>query len=399
MLFYKALFFFALFILFYSYVGYGLLLWILLKFKALFSSGNTNKENYDYPPVTIIIAAYNEEGFIEQKIENTLSLSYPEDKLNILIITDGSNDNTPNLAKQFERVQLLHDSKRSGKIAAIHRAMSFVRTPIVVFSDANTFLNSNCIKNIIKHYQDEKTGGVAGEKKIMKTNNEKSPGLGEGLYWRYESVLKKMDAELYTVVGAAGELFSIRTELYEYPGHDVLLDDFIISLRICKKGYRIAYEPEAYALESPSSSITEEQKRKIRISAGAFQSMVRLKGLLNVFKHPLLSFQYISHRVLRWALCPLLLPLVFILNLYLAFTDMDQQVYTYLLFGQLFFYASALVGWILSIRNIKAKLLYVPFYFVFINISLYRGFFRYLKGRQSVLWEKAERESAHPSIT
>ncbi|MCB0774922.1 MAG: glycosyltransferase family 2 protein [Chitinophagaceae bacterium] len=400
MLFYKALFFFALFILFYSYIGYGLLLWVLLKLKKAFSfSKNSIPRDYAYPPVTIIIAAYNEESFIKEKIENTLSLDYPVDKFKILVVTDGSDDNTPELAREFEKVQVLHDSKRSGKIAAIHRAMGFVTTPIVVFSDANTFLNTDCIKNIVTHYQDERTGGVAGEKKIMNSDNQQGPGLGEGLYWKYESKLKKMDAELYTVVGAAGELFSIRTHLYEYPGNDVLLDDFIISLRICKKGYRIAYEPEAYALESPSFSIVEEQKRKIRISAGGFQSIARLKGLLNIFKYPLLSFQYISHRVLRWTLCPLLLPIVLLLNIYLVFVNPSQHLYTYLLVGQFLFYISAFAGWALSLKKIKVKLLYIPFYFVFINLSLYQGFFRYLKGRQSVLWEKAEREAPHASIT
>ncbi|HPG10489.1 MAG TPA: glycosyltransferase family 2 protein [Chitinophagaceae bacterium] len=371
-----------------------------MKLKKAFSfSKNSIPRDYAYPPVTIIIAAYNEESFIKEKIENTLSLDYPVDKFKILVVTDGSDDNTPELAREFEKVQVLHDSKRSGKIAAIHRAMGFVTTPIVVFSDANTFLNTDCIKNIVTHYQDERTGGVAGEKKIMNSDNQQGPGLGEGLYWKYESKLKKMDAELYTVVGAAGELFSIRTHLYEYPGNDVLLDDFIISLRICKKGYRIAYEPEAYALESPSFSIVEEQKRKIRISAGGFQSIARLKGLLNIFKYPLLSFQYISHRVLRWTLCPLLLPIVLLLNIYLVFVNPSQHLYTYLLVGQFLFYISAFAGWALSLKKIKVKLLYIPFYFVFINLSLYQGFFRYLKGRQSVLWEKAEREAPHASIT
>src|SRR5690606_11550963 len=149
-------------------------------------------------------------------------------------------------------------------------------------------------------------------KKILMTKNGKAAGAGEGLYWKYESWLKKNDSALYSVVGAAGELFSIRTELYEYVGNNIIVDDFVLSLKICWKGFRILYAPEAYAMEAPSQSMEEEQKRKIRISAGAFQSMVILKDLMNIFKYGVLSFQYISHRVLRWTICPALLPVIFI---------------------------------------------------------------------------------------
>jgi cellulose synthase/poly-beta-1,6-N-acetylglucosamine synthase-like glycosyltransferase len=218
-------------------------------------------------------------------------------------------------------------------------------------------------------------------------------GSGEGLYWKYESTLKRLDSQLYTVVGAAGELFSIRTSLYEYVGDNVLLDDFVISLRICAKGYRVVYDPEAYAMETPSASLAEEQKRKIRISAGAFQSMVMLKGLLNIFKTPVLSFQYISHRVLRWTLCPLFLPIVLITNILIVLLN-DSTFYNLLLGGQLLFYFAVAIGWFFSSRNRKIPLLYVLYYFFFLNVSLYLGFIRYLKGSQSVLWEKAAREKA-----
>jgi cellulose synthase/poly-beta-1,6-N-acetylglucosamine synthase-like glycosyltransferase len=204
-------------------------------------------------------------------------------------------------------------------------------------------------------------------------------------------MLKRLDSELYTVVGAAGELFSVRTELYEPVGDDILLDDFIISLKVCMRGFRVQYEPEAYAMETPSSSLKEERKRKIRISAGAFQSMVILKGLLNIFRYPILSFQYISHRVLRWTLCPLLLPVLFIVNI-LLLIQTKSDFYGLFLAGQILFYLAAAAGWQLANRNVKSKLLYVPYYFLFLNISLYQGFMRYRKGQQSVLWDKAVRD-------
>jgi cellulose synthase/poly-beta-1,6-N-acetylglucosamine synthase-like glycosyltransferase len=382
-------------ITFYSYIGYGFVLWVWLKVRKWLGRSGTQPVSTAFtPPVTLIVAAYNEEEFIRQKIQNTLELDYPKEALHLIFITDGSTDKTPALVNQFPEIQLLHSTARQGKVAAMHRAMSFVKTPYVIFSDANTLLNKESIRNMVKHYQNKSVGGVAGEKKVMQAAGEAAAGAGEGLYWKYESFLKKLDWQFYTVVGAAGELFSIRTELYEYPGDNILLDDFIISLRVCQKGYRVAYEANAFALETASSSMREEQKRKIRISAGGFQSMYLLRSLLNIFKYPTLSFQYISHRVLRWTLCPLFLPLILICNVSLVAAG-SSPVYTFLLAAQVLFYGLALAGWLLSLQNKKVSFLYAPYYFVFINVSLYLGFIRFLKGKQTVLWEKAARAKHH----
>lgn len=385
----KLLFVVGIAVTFYSYIGYGMVLWVWLKLRNFFSRPVAKTVAASFtPPVTLIIAAYNEEDFIQQKIENTLSLDYPADALKIIFITDGSTDATPAFVKQFPQIQLLHSDARQGKVAAMHRAMAFVKTDYVIFSDANTLLNKDCIKNIVRHYQNEKVGGVAGEKKIVQSGLADA-GAGEGLYWKYESFLKKLDWQFYTVVGAAGELFSIRTRLYEYPGETVILDDFIISLRVCQKGYRVAYEADAFALETASLSIKEEQKRKIRISAGGFQSMYILRDLLNIFKYGVLSFQYISHRVLRWTLCPLFLPVILLCNIILVAAG-SSVIYTIILVTQLLFYGLAIAGWLLS-GNKKVRFLYAPYYFVFINVSLYFGFIRFLKKGQTVLWEKAAR--------
>ncbi|HTI09465.1 MAG TPA: glycosyltransferase family 2 protein [Puia sp.] len=394
MLFLSLLFFGSIFIIFYSYIGYGILVAFLVRIRRVFKGRRqapVPASPSDLPRVTLIISAYNEENFIEEKIKNSLALEYPENMLELIFITDGSTDSTPTLVARYEKIRHYHQPERKGKVAAMHRAMTFVNTPIVVFSDANTLLNKDSICNIARHYLAADTGGVAGEKKIMTAADTKIAGVGEGLYWKYESLLKRLDSELYTVVGAAGELFSIRTELYEPVGDNILLDDFIISLKVCMKGYRVQYEPDAYAMETPSSSLKEERKRKVRISAGAFQSMVILKGLLHVFKYPVLSFQYISHRVLRWTLCPLLLPVLFIVNILLC-VQTGSLFYGLFMAGQVFFYLAAVAGWQLANRNIKSKLLYVPYYFLFLNISLYQGFARYRKGQQSVLWDKAVRE-------
>ncbi|MEI6901309.1 MAG: glycosyltransferase family 2 protein, partial [Bacteroidota bacterium] len=273
--------------------------------------------------------------------------------------------------------------------------MNLVTTPIVVFCDANTMLGRESIRRIVNLFSDPKVGCVSGEKRIFSKEKDAAAGAGEGLYWKYESTLKKWDAELYSVVGAAGELFAIRTELYQVVEKDTLLDDFIISLRVAQKGYTIQYDPEAYAIESASANVKEELKRKIRISAGGIQSVVRLRSLLNFFRYGTLSFQYISHRVLRWTLAPISLPLMFLASLVLAINDgiFQWNLYSIIFWLQVLFYLSAMLGWYLENRAIRVKLLFVPYYFFIMNLSVFLGFKRYIKKTQSVNWERAKRGS------
>jgi len=390
----KLFFWVSFFIIFYTYLGYGMLIWMLNKAKSTFKKlpSSAGAPHFE-PAVALIIAAFNEEDYIEDKIKNTLALDYPEDKLFVYFVTDGSNDSTPQIIQKYPRFTLLHLPQRNGKAAAMNRAMNFIKEPYVIFCDANTVLNKECVKELVKFYADHAVGAVAGEKKIYQPVNTKAASAGEGLYWKYESFLKKQDAEFYTVVGAAGELFSVRTALYQPIEEGVLIEDFVLSLRIAKAGYVVKYAPGAYAVESSSASIKDEQKRKIRISAGGFQAIYMLRELLNVFKYGKLSFQYISHRVLRWAITPVCLLLLLPLNILLV-VFRAGLVYDCLLVMQFFFYLAGLLGWFFANRNIKIKALYVPYYFLFMNISVFWGFKRFLKGQQSVLWEKAAREKA-----
>jgi len=383
----------SIFLVFYSYFGYALLVWVIIKARK--KNQQIDHSSGFEPPVSLIVAVYNEEDVLKKKIENCLEIDYPKNKLKLIFVADGSTDNSAAIIKQYPQIELLHRPERQGKVAAINRTMSTVTTDYVVFCDANTFLNKDCIKEIIKHYRDEKIGAVAGEKKVVVPTTEGKPVKdGEGLYWKYESKLKQIDSDFYSVVGAAGELFSIRTELFEPVPAEVLLDDFIISMNICKNGYRVIYEPKAYAMEAPSLTMKDEQKRKIRISAGGFQSVVMLKELLNIYKYGKLAFLYISHRVSRWVVCPVLLPVIFICNLIIVLFSGDDlyNIYTTLLIAQIAFYGMAFLGWLFSLRNIKNNLFYIPYYFVFINVALYIGFSRFLKKKQTVLWEKAKRK-------
>jgi cellulose synthase/poly-beta-1,6-N-acetylglucosamine synthase-like glycosyltransferase len=390
---FKFLFWFSLSVICYTYIGYAILIAAGVKLKQLFAGKRQASPPAGFEPeVSLVISAYNEADFIEKKIRNSLELDYPPQQLRIIVITDGSGDGTPELVRNHPAVQLLHEPERKGKAAAMNRAMLHVRSSYVIFSDANTLLNKDCIRAIIRHYRDPRVGGVAGEKKIRSGSRQQAAGAGEGIYWRYESLLKKLDSAFHTVVGAAGELFSVRSALFQAVPEDTIIEDFVQSLLICKNGYLVRYEPGAYAMETGSASMKEEQKRKIRISAGAFQAMYRLKALFNPFRDPLLFFQFVSHRVLRWTLAPLCLLLLFISSAVLAFSG-SPFFYQAVLLLQLVFYAGALIGWFLAGRNLKHKVFYIPYYFTFMNLSVFLGFIRFLKRGQSVVWEKAARLS------
>jgi biofilm PGA synthesis N-glycosyltransferase PgaC len=382
----------SLFIVFYAFFGYGVLLFVLIKIKRAIAGRPVLPliEQDKLPTCTLVVAAYNEEDLIGEKIQNSLALQYPAGKIDYVFITDGSTDGTAAIVKKYKQIKHLHRNERLGKIAAVHRAVETINTEVIVFTDANTFLNTEAVLNICRHYTDEKVGAVAGEKRVY--SGASNATAGEGFYWKYESKLKTWDSELYSVVGAAGELFSIRTALYEPVSADIILDDFIISLLVAKKGYRVIYEPEAYATETASQNVTEELKRKIRIAAGGIQSILRLKALLNPLPLPVLTFQYISHRVLRWTVVPFLMLLALAINLYILFTGSISLTYQLLLLAQVAFYLAAISGWILEERQIKVKIFFIPYYFCMMNYAVIMGIIRYASGRQSAIWEKAKRQ-------
>ncbi|WP_425390680.1 glycosyltransferase family 2 protein [Ekhidna sp.] len=374
-------------ILFYTYIGYGLICWVLVKLKKQSNIQALDVE--DLPEVTHIIAAYNEEDIIQDKINNCQLLSYPKEKIRTIIVTDGSSDGTVDIVKNNKEISLFHKQERSGKLAAVNRVMGEVKSPITIFSDANAMLNVNAIKEMVKHFQFNTVGGVAGEKVVLSEEEDDASAAGEGIYWKYESFLKKLDYKLHSVVGAAGELFAVRTELYETPDKDTLIEDFVTTLRIAQKGYRVAYEPNAKAKEYASSSLDDELKRKVRISAGGLQAIWMLRTLLNPFKYKMLHFQYVSHRVLRWTLAPLALPVVFICSFLLAKTGVW---YYEVLFGaQALFYLAALGGYYFERVKTRFKIFFIPFYFMFMNLSVYLGLIKLMLGSYSVNWEKANR--------
>jgi cellulose synthase/poly-beta-1,6-N-acetylglucosamine synthase-like glycosyltransferase len=336
-----------------------------------------------------VIPCFNEADVLEQKLRNCFDLDYPSSKLHIIFITDGSDDGSNTLLNDAKGITVLHENMRSGKSVAENRAMKFVTTPFVIFSDANTRLNKQAIREIVKHYNNKQVGAVAGEKRIVSRYQDSASAAGEGFYWKYESYLKKLDSQLHSVVGGAGELISFRSELFTPLEDDTILDDFVQSMRITLRGYRVVYEPKAYAEEMASATVKEELKRKVRISAGAWQAMTRLGKAFNPFHNLAITFSFISHKVFRWTLAPLALLILIPTNYYLHVTQ--QGIFSMLFAAQGVFYLFTLLGWYFENKKVHIKLVFIPYYFFMTNWCMYLGFIKFISGKQSAKWERVQR--------
>ncbi len=395
----KFIFWSCLILVFYTYLGYGIVLYLLLKLKKLFGPKTFEPilplEEDLLPDVTLMICAYNEEDVVREKMENIRQLDYPKDKLCVMWVTDGSDDHTNELLSEYEEVKLVFSPERRGKAAAMQHGLMENKADIVVFTDANTMLNAGSIKEIVRLFMKKNVGCVSGEKRVMvrkdtTNSNGQVAAEGEGIYWKYESTLKRWDSDLYSAMGAAGELFAVRMSIYEAAPSNALLDDFMISMLILKKGYRIAYTNKAYAMEYGSANMEEESKRKRRIAAGGLQSIWWLRSLMNPLRYPIESFLFISHRVLRWSITPFALLALIPLNVILVFMKAGT-IYTTIWILQIIFYSAAFIGYYLSTKGKKNKFLYVPYYFLFMNINVFRGISYLRSHKQSGAWEKAKR--------
>ncbi len=389
----KILFWLCLAIVFYTYIGYGLLLYILVRLKRLLGFSRPEPvlpDDDQLPDVTLMICAYNEEDIIHEKMANIRQLDYPKEKFCIMWVTDGSSDGSNDLLRQYPEVTLVYSPERRGKAAAMQHGLKENKAGIVVFTDANTMLNANAIHEIVRQFMKPDVSCVSGEKRVAARIDGQVAAEGEGLYWKYESTLKRWDSELYSAMGAAGELFAVRMSDYREAPSNALLDDFMMSMLIVKDGHRIAYTSEAYAMEYGSADMYEESKRKRRIAAGGLQSIWWLRQLMNPLKYPVVSFLFVSHRVLRWSITPFAMLALIPLNLALIVLG-GGTVYTVIGVLQLLFYTATLVGWWQARSGRKSKLFYVPYYFMFMNVNVFRGIGYLRTHRFSGTWEKARR--------
>ena len=390
----KTAFWICAFLVFYTYLGYGMLLWLLVRLKRIVSGKAVRKalpaDDAELPEVTFMVCAYNEQDVVDMKMKDIHQLDYPKDKLHITWVTDGSSDDTNERLKAYPDVEIIFSPERKGKTAALNHGLSMVKSDITIMTDANTMVNTGAIREIVRLMQDPKVACVAGEKRVMARHEGQAAAEGEGLYWKYESTLKRMDSELYSTMGAAGELNAIRTALYEPMPENALLDDFVMSMEMVDKGYKIAYSSDAYAMEYGSADLQEESKRKRRIAAGGLQSCWWLRKMMNPFRRPVVAFQFVSHRVLRWSITPLALMALIPINVALVMMKAGT-IYTIVWLLQIAFYLAALCGYLLEQKGHRSKLLYVPYYFLFMNMNVFAGIPYLYSHRKGGTWEKAKR--------
>ena len=370
-------------LLVYIYIGYPVLLFMaasVLRRKAV-------ERGADRPRVSLIISAYNEAKVIGKKLGNSLALEYPRERLEILVVSDCSSDETDEIVRSFSEqgVKLLRMSERSGKTAGLNEAVRQATGEVLVFSDANAEYDRHAVARLVRNFSDPEVGAVTGESRYRIEENDASTE-SENAYWRYELALKKLESALGSLVGGDGAIYAIRKSLYrELDQAD--LSDFVNPLQIVEQGYRNVYEPEAVCYEGGAEGFTAEFRRKVRIVNRAWRATWKMRGLLNPFRHGIFAVQFLSHKVLRW-LAPVFMFFLLVANIAIA---EGSTFYAATLAGQLLFYGAALAGWLLSRSGNPIFMMNVPYYFCSMNLASLVGLLEALRGRSYTTWTSSRR--------
>lgn len=379
-------FFWFLFLLICShYVLFGLVILLL----GLFVRRTNQAPQNVLPRISFIVAAYNEERILKQKIENDLLIDYPRELLEYIVVSDGSGDSTAEIASEFKDrgVISLHSPERRGKSAALNRAVAVASGQILVFSDANSFFERLSLRKLMSHFGDSAIGGVSGRKSISGLNNKRRASLGDLVYWEYESRLKNAESKLSSIPTADGEIFALRKELFSEIPESLINDDMVLTFEIIAQGYRVIYEPEAVTYEEASISLKDDFNVKARMVYGGFQVIEKYWGLLNPFRS-YFGFQFFIHKGLRYLMW-LMLGVLFLTSLTLS---SQGSFYGLFLAMQVGFYLFALIGFFLERKGLHLTLFYLPYYYCNVNLAAFKGFILYLKkSKQVEIWKKAAR--------
>lgn len=367
----------------YTYAIYPALLLVL----SIFRRKRRVFDEDHFPTMSLLIAAYNEETVIPEKLENCAALDYPENKLEILIGSDGSEDRTNALVASYvhSRLKLFPFPLRRGKAAVVNDLAATATGEILVFSDANSLYRRDALLRMLPHFADQKIGGVCG-RLVLLSKAGQIDAEGERFYWDYENYLKYLEGKIKTVFGANGAIYAIRRNLFRaLPAHKVVADDFLIPLQVVRAGYDVVYEKDAIATEAAAENLDAEFRRKVRIGAGNFQGIREILPLLNPLRG-FVAFGLWSHKIIRWFV-PFFLLAIFASNLALLGTPFYN-----ICFGlQSVFYGIAFVSWQLDRLGVQLPLLIYPYYFVTVNFALLLGFFKFLTGSQKPAWARTAR--------
>lgn len=371
------------FLILFTYVGYPALMFGL----SIFLRKPRSCDENHLPAVSMLVAAFNEEAVLAEKISNCLALDYPREKLEILIGSDGSNDGTNAImaAHAGATIRVFPYASRRGKAAVLNALAGEARGEILVFSDANTMYRRDAIRRLVPYFADAQVGGVCG-RLVLLNRNGLSEAEGERFYWDYENYLKYLEGKIKTVFGANGAIYAIRRELYHpLPTSKAVMDDFLIPLHIVQRGYDIVYDKDAVVYESAAPSLRAEFRRKVRIGAANFHGIREILPLLSPTRG-FVAFGLWSHKIIRW-FAPFLLLAMLAANISL----LGEPHYN-LLFGlQMAFYGAALCAWLLDALGLHVPVLIYPYYFVVVNLALLIGFFKFLTNSQRPAWARVER--------
>jgi len=365
-------------LVFYVYVGYPVLL-------ALLAAGvrRTKPQPGYTPSLSILIAAYNEEASIGRKLRQTLELEYPGDRLEIIVVSDGSTDRTDSIVESFPdpRVRLLRVAERKGKTSAQNQGAKISRGEIIVFSDATTIYHPKALLYLACNYQDPQVGAVSGHYKYFDPEGHSPTGQGTVAFWSYENLIKMLQSRIRTISGCCGCIYSVRRTLYtELPAE--VISDLVQPLWVIRKGYRVIFEDRALAYEETTRSTAEEFRMRVRIVTRGIRGILSVPGILNPLRSGWVAFQLLSHKVLRW-LVPFFLLAIFLSNVLLA---RSSPTYAVTLAAQVAFYAAALLCLAFPAHR-RWKPLGIPLYFCTLNAAAFLSVFEVFRGRKYTVWE------------
>lgn len=364
----------------YVYFGYPLLLAVA---SRLVRSAPVRVAGTE-PSVTLIISAFNEADCIEAKLDNSLALDYPADKIDILVVSDASDDGTDDIVNGYagRGVRLLRMHERGGKTLGLNAAAADSQSEVLVFSDANAMYRPDAVRRLVENFSDERIGAVIGESTYESPDSPS--GQSESAYWRYEIAIKTMETRLGSVVGGDGAIYAVRRSLYDPMSADAL-SDFVNPLNVVNAGFRCVYEPAAVSYEGTADSFSKEYRRKVRIVNRAWRAMMKMKYMLNPLRHGWFAVKLWSHKMLRW-LVPFFLVAIFVLNLLLL---QSGGIYILTLGVQIAFYALAFAGYLARNSESQPTLLRVPFYFCLVNVAAAIGIAESMVGKSYTTWATA----------
>lgn len=365
----------------YTFVGYPVLAWLL----SVTRSDPLRVDPSFAPQVSLVILAYNESALILDKLENALALDYPRDRLEVLLVADGSDDGTAELAREVPGVRVLYEPERRGKLAAMNRAARHARGEILVFSDANNRYTPEALRELAAPFADARVGVVTGRKAID-DGSGRALDHAEGLYWRYESKLKEWESAAGSVTAVAGEILAFRREAFIEPPAGTMNEDFVQAMLAALEGWRIVYAPRARSLERASATVADEATRRARLVTGRWQALSVLLPRLLV-RRPGLAWRVASHKGLR-PLVPWALAAAAASNAALARSARWPRATGLVHLG---FYAAAAAGWFGERRGRRNRALYLPYYFCRMNVATLRGLGDHVTHRHEAVWARVER--------